>query len=67
MERSPGLAKVETRDIGSLLRSMTHSVIPRAGYNLHFFADHLDKLEELEDFDTRGHARERGFPQGWPR
>ena len=55
-ERAPEIAKVETRDNGSLLRSMTNSVIPRAGYNFHFFADHLDKLDELEDFDTRGHT-----------
>jgi aminomuconate-semialdehyde/2-hydroxymuconate-6-semialdehyde dehydrogenase len=55
-ERAPEIAKVETRDNGSLLRSMTNSVIPRAGYNFHYFADHLDKLDELEDFDTRGHT-----------
>jgi aminomuconate-semialdehyde/2-hydroxymuconate-6-semialdehyde dehydrogenase len=55
-ERAPEIAKVETRDNGSLLRSMTNSVILRAGYNFHFFADHLDKLDELEDFDTRGHT-----------
>ena len=35
---------------------MTNSVIPRAGYNFHFFADHLDKLDELDDFETRGHT-----------
>jgi aminomuconate-semialdehyde/2-hydroxymuconate-6-semialdehyde dehydrogenase len=56
-ERAPGIAKVETRDNGSLLRSMTNSVIPRAGYNFHFFADHLEKLEGgVEDFETRGHT-----------
>jgi acyl-CoA reductase-like NAD-dependent aldehyde dehydrogenase len=55
-ERAPEIAKVETRDNGSLLRSMTNSVIPRAGYNFRFFAEHLDKLDELEDFDTRGHT-----------
>jgi aminomuconate-semialdehyde/2-hydroxymuconate-6-semialdehyde dehydrogenase len=55
-ERAPDIARVETRDNGSLLRSMTNSVIPRAGYNFRFFADHLDKLDELEDFDTRGHS-----------
>ncbi|HEX6399636.1 MAG TPA: aldehyde dehydrogenase [Actinomycetota bacterium] len=54
-ERAPQIAKVETRDNGSLLRSMTNSVIPRAGYNFHFFADHLDELDDVEDFDTRGH------------
>jgi aminomuconate-semialdehyde/2-hydroxymuconate-6-semialdehyde dehydrogenase len=55
-ERAPEIAKVETRDNGSTLRSMTRSVIPRAGYNFHFFAEHLSKLDELEDFDTRGHT-----------
>ena len=55
-QRAADIAKVETRDNGSLLRSMTNSVIPRAGYNFHFFADHLDKLDELEDFDTRGNT-----------
>ena len=58
-ERAPEIAKVETRDNGSLLRSMTNSVIPRAGYNFRFFADHLDKLDELEDFETRGHTESR--------
>jgi len=33
---------------------MTNSVIPRAGYNFHLFADHLHKLDELEDIHTRG-------------
>jgi aminomuconate-semialdehyde/2-hydroxymuconate-6-semialdehyde dehydrogenase len=54
-ERAPDIAKVETRDNGSLLRSMTNSVIPRAGYNFHYFADHLEKLT-FDDFDTRGHT-----------
>lgn len=54
-ERAPDIAKVETRDNGSLLRSMTNSVIPRAGYNFRFFADELDKLA-FDDFDTRGHT-----------
>ena len=54
-EQAPDIAKVETRDNGSLLRSMTNSVIPRAGYNFHYFADHLEKLT-FDDFDTRGHT-----------
>jgi 5-carboxymethyl-2-hydroxymuconic-semialdehyde dehydrogenase len=54
-ERAPEIAKVETRDNGSLLRSMTRSVIPRAGHNFHFFADELERLSH-EDFDTRGHT-----------
>ena len=54
-ERAPKIAAVETRDNGSLLRSMTNSVIPRAGYNFHFFADELEKLGH-GDFETRGHT-----------
>jgi aminomuconate-semialdehyde/2-hydroxymuconate-6-semialdehyde dehydrogenase len=54
-ERASDIAKVETRDNGSLLRSMTKSVIPRAGHNFHFFADELEKLGH-DDFDTRGHT-----------
>ncbi len=54
-QRAPQIAAVETRDNGSLLRSMTRSVIPRAGYNFHFFADELEKLGH-DDFDTRGHT-----------
>ena len=54
-ERAPDIAKVETRDNGSLLRSMTNSVIPRAGHNFHFFADHLESLR-FDDLETRGHV-----------
>ncbi|MDQ4108721.1 MAG: aldehyde dehydrogenase [Actinomycetota bacterium] len=54
-QRASDIAKVETRDNGSLLRSMTNSVIPRAGHNFHFFADELEELEH-DDFDTRGHT-----------
>jgi aminomuconate-semialdehyde/2-hydroxymuconate-6-semialdehyde dehydrogenase len=54
-ERAAEIARVETRDNGSLLRSMTRSVIPRAGHNFHFFADELEKLS-LDDFETRGHT-----------
>jgi aminomuconate-semialdehyde/2-hydroxymuconate-6-semialdehyde dehydrogenase len=54
-QRAPQIAAVETRDNGSLLRSMTNSVIPRAGYNFHFFADELEKLSH-DDFETRGHT-----------
>src|SRR5437870_5127290 len=53
-ERTRELAVVETRDNGSLLRSMQRSLIPRAGYNFRFFADELLSLRE-EDFETRGH------------
>jgi aminomuconate-semialdehyde/2-hydroxymuconate-6-semialdehyde dehydrogenase len=48
------LAAVETRDNGSLLRSMRRSVMPRVAHNFHFFADELLALEE-PDLDTRGH------------
>jgi 5-carboxymethyl-2-hydroxymuconic-semialdehyde dehydrogenase len=54
-ERTRELAAVETRDNGSLLRSMQRSVIPRAGYNFRFFADELLALHE-DDFETRGHV-----------
>jgi aminomuconate-semialdehyde/2-hydroxymuconate-6-semialdehyde dehydrogenase len=52
--RAPDIARVETRDNGSLLRSMTNSVIPRAAHNFHFFADELEGLRH-DDFETRGH------------
>ena len=39
--RVPELAAVETRDNGSLLRSMQQSVMPRVARNFRFFADHL--------------------------
>jgi len=49
-ERVPELAAVETRDNGSLLRSMRDSVMPRVARNLHFFAEQLLELrhDELE-------------------
>jgi 5-carboxymethyl-2-hydroxymuconic-semialdehyde dehydrogenase len=39
--RVPELAAVETRDNGSLLRSMRNSVMPRVARNFRFFADQL--------------------------
>ena len=54
-KRALELAAVETRDNGSLLRSMQRSVMPRAGHNFHFFADELAALAH-DDFDTRGHT-----------
>ncbi len=48
------LAVVETLDNGSLLRSMQRGVIPRAGYNFHFFADALLALQK-DDFEIRSH------------
>jgi 5-carboxymethyl-2-hydroxymuconic-semialdehyde dehydrogenase len=45
------LAAVETRDNGSLLRSMRRSVMPRVARNFRFFADHLLTLGEDRDHD----------------
>jgi aminomuconate-semialdehyde/2-hydroxymuconate-6-semialdehyde dehydrogenase len=42
--RVPDLAAVETRDNGSLLRSMRSSVMPRVARNFRFFADRLVEL-----------------------
>jgi aminomuconate-semialdehyde/2-hydroxymuconate-6-semialdehyde dehydrogenase len=49
--RVPELAAVETRDNGSLLRSMRNSVMPRVARNFRFFADHLQELHEAKDHD----------------
>jgi aminomuconate-semialdehyde/2-hydroxymuconate-6-semialdehyde dehydrogenase len=54
-KRVEELAVVETRDNGSLLRSMRHSVMPRVAHNFHFFADQLLELSH-PDFETRGHS-----------
>ena len=54
VKRVVELAAVETRDNGSLLRSMRDSVMPRVAHNFHFFADELLELDH-PDFDTRGH------------
>jgi aminomuconate-semialdehyde/2-hydroxymuconate-6-semialdehyde dehydrogenase len=56
-DRAEELARVETRDNGSLLRSHRRSVMPRVGNNFRFFADFLDKLDD-QTADIRGH-RER--------
>jgi aminomuconate-semialdehyde/2-hydroxymuconate-6-semialdehyde dehydrogenase len=55
--RSEELARVETRDNGSLLRSHRRSVMPRVGLNFRFFADLVEKLGH-PDGEIRGH-RER--------
>ena len=55
VKRVEELAAVETRDNGSLLRSMMNSVMPRVAHNFHFFADELLTLDH-PDFDTRGHT-----------
>lgn len=47
----PQLAAVETRDNGSLLRSMQRSVMPRVARNFRFFADELLRLGEERRYD----------------
>ena len=54
-KRVEELAAVETRDNGSLLRSMRNSVMPRVAHNFYFFADQLKELSH-PDFETRGHS-----------
>ena len=53
--RVPELAAVETRDNGSLLRSMRNSVMPRVARNFRFFADRLLELGD-PDVDFNGFA-----------
>lgn len=53
--RVPELAAVETRDNGSLLRSMRRSVMPRVARNFRFFADRLLELGD-PDVDFNGFA-----------
>ena len=55
--RAEELARVETRDNGSLLRSHRRGVMPRVGMNFRFFADHAEELHH-DDREIRGH-RER--------
>lgn len=50
--RVPDLAVVETRDNGSLLRSMRSSVMPRVARNFRFFADQLTALDTgVKDYE----------------
>jgi aminomuconate-semialdehyde/2-hydroxymuconate-6-semialdehyde dehydrogenase len=55
--RVEDLARVETRDNGSLLRSHRRGVMPRSAMNFRFFADYAEKLA-YPDGEIRGH-RER--------
>ncbi len=55
--RAEDLARVETRDNGSLLRSHRRGVMPRVGMNFRFFADFAEQLRH-DDLEVRGH-RER--------
>ena len=52
--RVPDLAAVETRDNGSLLRSMRNSVMPRVARNFRFFADQLLELDDGRRRTTTG-------------
>ncbi len=54
--RVPELATVETRDNGSLLRSMRNSVMPRVARNFRFFADRLLELDD-SDADFNGYSQ----------
>ena len=51
------LARVETRDNGSLLRSHRRGVMPRVAMNFRYFADFAEELAH-PDMEVRGH-RER--------
>lgn len=55
--RREDLARVETADNGSLLRSHRRGVMPRVAMNFRFFADYLETLDH-PDSEIRGH-RER--------
>ena len=55
LARVPELAEVETRDNGSLLRSMRSSVMPRVARNFTAFADKLLTLDGSADTAVNGH------------
>lgn len=62
--RVPDLAAVETRDNGSLLRSMRSSVMPRVARNFRFFADRLLELGGA-DVDFNGYSERASWdPSG---
>ena len=66
--RVPELAAVETRDNGSLLRSMRNSVMPRVARNFRSFADALLRLEGSADRrSTSTRNGSRGTRRGRPR
>ncbi len=56
--RVEDLARVETRDNGSLIRSHRRGVMPRVATNFRFFADYAQTSLGHPDMDVRGH-RER--------
>lgn len=57
-ERVEDLARVETRDNGSLLRSHLRGVMPRVAMNFRWFADYAEEQLGHPDLEVRGH-RER--------
>lgn len=54
--RREDLARVETRDNGSLLRSHRRGVMPRVAMNFRYFADHAEKLSR-DAPEIRGHRQ----------
>jgi aminomuconate-semialdehyde/2-hydroxymuconate-6-semialdehyde dehydrogenase len=54
--RREDLARVETRDNGSLLRSHRRGVMPRVAMNFRYFADYAEKIAHPID-EVRGHRQ----------
>jgi aminomuconate-semialdehyde/2-hydroxymuconate-6-semialdehyde dehydrogenase len=54
--RREDLARVETRDNGSLLRSHRRGVMPRVAMNFRYFADYAEKIAHPID-EIRGHRQ----------
>jgi 5-carboxymethyl-2-hydroxymuconic-semialdehyde dehydrogenase len=54
--RREDLARVETRDNGSLLRSHRKGVMPRVAMNFRYFADHAEHVAHPID-EVRGHRQ----------
>ena len=61
--RVPELAAVETRDNGSLLRSMRNSVMPRVARNFRFFADQLKELDARRRTTMASPSGSHGIPR----
>jgi 5-carboxymethyl-2-hydroxymuconic-semialdehyde dehydrogenase len=64
--RVPELAAVETRDNGSLLRSMRNSVMPRVARNFRSFADALLRLEGSADRAINEHEERIAWDPAGP-
>ncbi|MEN4476386.1 aldehyde dehydrogenase family protein [Mycolicibacterium cosmeticum] len=58
--RRDDLARVETRDNGSLLRSHLHGVMPRVALNFRYFADLAERITHPID-EVRGHRQRVSF------